>query len=165
MIALLAGGTAFYSGEEGWGVIDSPYFSVITLTTVGYGCLHPTTPLSKLVTVFYILVGIGVLMIFIYKLASNAVRRRAEREQHDEGESGSRRTGRRKGKQQATRNGTFDESGTRRRRGAIWEDFNVAIQRLIRPRMPNTKITSYSGFEAGSTGTCTSGVTERTFNR
>ena len=67
----------FYSVVEGWGIVDSLYFSVITLTTVGYGDLHPTSSLSKIFTIFYILLGIGVLMIFIEKLASHAMKRRS----------------------------------------------------------------------------------------
>ena len=106
---LLASGTVFYSGVEGWGVIDSLYFSVITLTTVGYGDLHPTTPLSKVFTIFYILLGIGVLMIFIEKLASNAMRRREREGETWEGKGRGRWTGRR-GKGSATGNkGGADE--------------------------------------------------------
>jgi len=74
VVALLASGTVFYSGVEGWGVIDSLYFSVITLTTIGYGDLHPTTDLSKIFTIFYILIGIGVLVAFINKLAAETLK-------------------------------------------------------------------------------------------
>lgn len=96
VIALLASGTVFYSEVENWGVIDSLYFSVITLTTVGYGDMHPTTPLSKLFTVFYILVGIGVLMLFIEKLATNAVKRREGERPPADGSAGGRWSGRRR---------------------------------------------------------------------
>jgi hypothetical protein len=40
-------GTSFYRIVEGWSVIDALYFTVVTLTTIGYGDLHPTTDLSK----------------------------------------------------------------------------------------------------------------------
>ena len=38
---------------------------VITLTTIGYGDLHPTTPATKLITIFYGINGIVlILMLF-----------------------------------------------------------------------------------------------------
>lgn len=59
LLALLVSGTVFYSTVEGWGIVDSLYFSVVTLSTVGYGDLSPGTTAGKLFTIFYILVGIG----------------------------------------------------------------------------------------------------------
>lgn len=78
---LLLTGTIFYSRVEGWSVLDSLYFSVITLTTVGYGDLHPTTPFSKLFTIIYILIGIGALVAFASKLTKHAVKHQDQ--QHD----------------------------------------------------------------------------------
>src|SRR5258708_2556592 len=58
-IYLLMIGTAFYSQEEHWSIVDSFYFSSTTLATVGFGDLHPTNPISKIFTVFYIFIGVG----------------------------------------------------------------------------------------------------------
>merc|ERR1719453_724636 len=44
---------------EGWSFIDSFYFSVTTLTTVGYGDLLPTTDGSKIFIMFFVFIGIG----------------------------------------------------------------------------------------------------------
>ena len=45
--------------------MDSVYFVVVTLTTVGYGDLTPTTPVTKIITIFYGLNGIIlILMLF-----------------------------------------------------------------------------------------------------
>ena len=61
---------------EGWSLLDSLYFSVVTLATVGFGDLTPTTDLAKLFTVGYITVGIGIVAAFASELTKF---RRAER--------------------------------------------------------------------------------------
>jgi voltage-gated potassium channel Kch len=62
-------GTVFYHQVEGWSWLDSFYFSVITLTTIGYGDFSPTQPLSKLFTIVFIFVGLGLFVLFLEKLA------------------------------------------------------------------------------------------------
>jgi voltage-gated potassium channel len=75
-------GTIFYSLQEGWGLIDSFYFSVTTLTTVGFGEPAPTTPIGKLFTVGYIFSGLGLIAAFINAMAeenlSSGTRRRRD---------------------------------------------------------------------------------------
>jgi len=61
-------GTFVYSALEGWSLVDSLYFSVVTLATVGFGDLHPTTDVSKLFTVGYILSGLGIIAAFLSEL-------------------------------------------------------------------------------------------------
>jgi len=62
---ILAAGTVVYHFLEGWDWIDSIYFSIITLTTVGYGDFSPQTAEGKIFTIFYIIVGIGIILSFI----------------------------------------------------------------------------------------------------
>lgn len=71
LLALLISGTVFYSSVERWSVVDSLYFSITTLSTVGYGDLHPTTTFSKIFTMVYLVLGIGVFVGFITKVAQN----------------------------------------------------------------------------------------------
>lgn len=62
-------GTIFYSQVENLRVIDALYFSVMTLTTVGYGDFTPQTDFGKIFTIVYSLVGIGLILGFINKIA------------------------------------------------------------------------------------------------
>jgi len=70
LVALLAAGTLFYRQVEGWSVVDSLYFSVMTLSTVGYGDLAPAKDLSKLFTIVFALTGIGLFASFVGKLVA-----------------------------------------------------------------------------------------------
>ncbi|MEP2703387.1 MAG: potassium channel family protein [Roseibium sp.] len=66
---MLLSGVLFYSSVEGWSFVDAFYFSVITLSTVGYGDLAPQTDLGKIFTSIYILVGIGLFVAVASHLA------------------------------------------------------------------------------------------------
>jgi hypothetical protein len=57
---------------------------VVTLATVGYGDLHPTTDAAKLFTVVYVLVGLGVFAAFIAELTKHRAARIARFRSHDE---------------------------------------------------------------------------------
>jgi hypothetical protein len=65
---LLATGTVVYTLLEGWSPLDSLYFCVVTLATVGFGDYTPTTDLAKLFTIAYIIGGIGILATFVSEL-------------------------------------------------------------------------------------------------
>jgi hypothetical protein len=79
VISLLLSGTVFFTLVEGWSVLDSFYFSVTTLTTVGFGDPAPTTAAGKIFTMVYIFVGLGVIGGFINVLAKPYVRQTDER--------------------------------------------------------------------------------------
>lgn len=66
---VLALGTIFYHFVEGWRWLDSLYFSVITLATVGYGDFAPKTDAGKIFTMVYIFIGIGLLVGVFTRLA------------------------------------------------------------------------------------------------
>ncbi|MBX3066048.1 MAG: two pore domain potassium channel family protein [Anaerolineae bacterium] len=71
--SILVIGTMFYHFIERWDWLDSLYFSVVTLTTVGYGDFSPKTAAGKLFTIGYIITGFGVLALFITTLANRAL--------------------------------------------------------------------------------------------
>lgn len=60
LATLLVGATLFYVNHEGWSVVDALYFSVMTMSTIGYGDLVPTTPISKIFTIIFTFLGVGV---------------------------------------------------------------------------------------------------------
>lgn len=72
VVLFLLLGTWFYARVEGWSALDALYFSVITLTTVGYGDLAPQTPAGKLFTILYVLVGLGLISGFVFLLAERS---------------------------------------------------------------------------------------------
>ena len=62
---VLLGGTVLFHWLEGWSWVDSFCFCAITLFTIGYGDLTPTTDLSNTLIVRYAFSGIGVLVAFV----------------------------------------------------------------------------------------------------
>ena len=76
VVVILVSGTMFYHRVEGWSFLDSLYFSVITLATVGYGDFSPSTVAGKIFTIFYIFVGIGIILGFVNAVAERSMERR-----------------------------------------------------------------------------------------
>ena len=76
--ALVITGTLFYWRFEDWTIIEALYFSVVTLTTVGYGDLHATSAGTQIFTIFYILTGLGILVALLSSVAQQYLRQKAE---------------------------------------------------------------------------------------
>jgi len=68
-VVLLFSGTLFYSQHENWSHLDALYFCVMTMSTIGYGDFAPTTSLSKVFTIIYSLISIGVFVGVVSKIA------------------------------------------------------------------------------------------------
>jgi hypothetical protein len=79
VILLLLIGTIFYNQVEGWELLDSLYFSVVTLSTVGYGDFSPDTAAGKVFAIVYMLVGLGLLTAFVSMLAKQRLSRHPQR--------------------------------------------------------------------------------------
>jgi voltage-gated potassium channel len=75
---LMVTGTIFYTIVEGWSPLDSLYFSVIAAATVGFGDYAPTTDLGKAFTIVYVLIGVGLLVMVLSRIAAGMVERRLE---------------------------------------------------------------------------------------
>lgn len=66
-------GTISFSILEGWTFSKSFYFSVATLTTIGYGDLHPTYDESRLFAAFFIFFGVGSTLASITVIATDRI--------------------------------------------------------------------------------------------
>jgi voltage-gated potassium channel Kch len=78
-ISVVFAGTVVFHILEKWSWVDSLYFTVITLATVGYGDLTPTTQLGKLVTVLFVIIGVGIFLGFLNKVMERRMVRHGER--------------------------------------------------------------------------------------
>lgn len=58
-------GVVFFMALESWNFIDAFYFTVSTMTTVGFGDTYPTHPASRLVATFYMLLSVPFLLVSI----------------------------------------------------------------------------------------------------
>jgi hypothetical protein len=56
---VICAGTLGFASLENFSFADAFYFSVVTITTVGFGDLHPVTPAGKVLAVALILMGVG----------------------------------------------------------------------------------------------------------
>lgn len=67
------------SAREGLGLFDSLWWTVVTLTTVGYGDIAPVTPAGRILGMAVMFSGIGLVSALTGNLASFLVERRARR--------------------------------------------------------------------------------------
>ena len=58
-LAAMTFGTVGFSLVEGLSPADAFYFSIVTIATVGYGDIHPSTQAGKILAIFLIVVGVG----------------------------------------------------------------------------------------------------------
>jgi voltage-gated potassium channel len=78
LVGIISIGTVFFHFVEGWSWLESYFFTVITISTVGYGQLVPVTPLGMIGTTVFIFVGLGVFIVAIQQFALYHMRKREE---------------------------------------------------------------------------------------
>ncbi len=73
LVAIILLGSAGYVFIEGWSFFDGLYMTVITLTTVGFGEVHPLTDLGRAYTLMLLFAGMGVMLYVVTSLARMVV--------------------------------------------------------------------------------------------
>lgn len=69
LLALLLAGSLGFVWIEGWSFFDALYMTVTTLSTVGYGEIHPLNRVGRLYNMVLILSGMGVMLYIVGSLA------------------------------------------------------------------------------------------------
>jgi len=75
LVVVILTGTFVYHNLEGWRYLDSAFFSVVTVTTIGYGDLTPQTDAGKIFTMFFAFSGIGIAF-YVISLAGRYMSRK-----------------------------------------------------------------------------------------
>ncbi len=75
---VIGAGTVFFRWAEGWSWLDAYFFSVVTLSTVGYGELVPQTAMGKIGTTVFIFLGLGIFAFVIQQIGRIAAQKRTE---------------------------------------------------------------------------------------
>ena len=85
LVVVIVSGTIFFRAVEGWSWLDSYFFTVVTLSTVGYGNLVPETVAGKIGTTVFIVTGLGIFAAAIQRFSFHAfARHRRETEAETE---------------------------------------------------------------------------------
>ncbi len=78
-LLLLSVGSFAYSYAEKWNYLDSVYFTVVTVTTIGYGDFAPQTNTGKIFTIFFSFFGIAMVFYFFSIIGKYVFKRTIER--------------------------------------------------------------------------------------
>lgn len=73
----IAGGTLIFWWIEDWNLVESLYFCVVSSTTVGYGDFTPSTDAGRIITIFYLIMSVGLVVALLSRIATGRVERRA----------------------------------------------------------------------------------------
>lgn len=76
IIFILVVGTIVFHRLEGWSVIDSFYFTTMTVTTIGFGDFVPTYTFSKIITSLFALMGVGTFLFLMGVVSEHYFHRR-----------------------------------------------------------------------------------------
>lgn len=89
LLLLILGGTAGFHYIEGWSWFDGFYMVMTTITSLGYGEIHPLSHVGRMFNILMIVCGVGIVLLLIagasrtlleFELQSVFGRRRMDRE-------------------------------------------------------------------------------------
>jgi len=79
LVVIMTVGTAGFIMLENLSVADAFYFSIVTVATVGYGDIHPSTPIGKLLAIILIIGGVGTFLGVVASATDMLMNRRENR--------------------------------------------------------------------------------------
>lgn len=74
-LLLILVGTAGFMFLEHYSFLDALFMTVISMSTVGYGTVHPLSPWGKIFTILFIVVSLGVVGYFISQITQHFFKR------------------------------------------------------------------------------------------
>jgi len=73
LASIIAAGTIGYTLIEGWSLIDAVYMTMITISTVGYGEVHPLSTAGRIFSIFLIVGGVSGALFVLSALVEYAI--------------------------------------------------------------------------------------------
>src|SRR4030042_737687 len=73
LLIVIFAGTIGYRFIEGWPLVDSLYMTVTTISTVGYGEVHPLSTAGRIFSILLILGGVGAVFYILTTLVQHIV--------------------------------------------------------------------------------------------
>ncbi len=73
IIALICAGALGYMVIEKWKPLDAIFMSLTTLTTIGYGEVHPLSTAGQIYTIVFILFGVGLALYILTDMAETVI--------------------------------------------------------------------------------------------
>jgi hypothetical protein len=76
LLGVIGVSTIVFAALEDLSFLDAFYFSIVTIATVGYGDIHPTTVLGKILSILLIIASVGTFLEVIAGITQIMIRRR-----------------------------------------------------------------------------------------